>query len=93
MSLAKAEFTTASSPWRPVKSRKPSSRISFGGCADSWHIGRGRRWQGHAPRGPRLLAAGAAVHGYVTTARWVNIDTPRALADADAELRRQPFRY
>jgi NDP-sugar pyrophosphorylase family protein len=42
---------------------------------------------------PRLLAAGAAVHGYVTTARWVNIDTPRALADADAELRRQPFRY
>jgi NDP-sugar pyrophosphorylase family protein len=42
---------------------------------------------------PRLLAAGAAVHGFVTSARWVNIDTPGALADADAELRRQPFRY
>jgi NDP-sugar pyrophosphorylase family protein len=42
---------------------------------------------------PRLLAAGAAVHGFVTSARWVNIDTPEALAGADAELRRQPFRY
>ena len=42
---------------------------------------------------PRLLAAGAAVHGFVTSARWVNIDTPRALADADAELSREPFRY
>jgi NDP-sugar pyrophosphorylase family protein len=42
---------------------------------------------------PRLLADGAAVHGFVTSARWVNIDTPRALADADAELSRRPFRY
>jgi NDP-sugar pyrophosphorylase family protein len=42
---------------------------------------------------PRLLAAGAAVHGFVTEARWVNIDTPGALAEAEAELGRRPFRY
>jgi NDP-sugar pyrophosphorylase family protein len=42
---------------------------------------------------PRLLAAGAAVHAFVTDARWVNIDTPAALAAADAELRRDPFRF
>jgi mannose-1-phosphate guanylyltransferase len=42
---------------------------------------------------PRLLAAGAPVRGFVTTARWINIDTPVALAEADAELRRQPFRF
>ena len=42
---------------------------------------------------PRLLIAGAPVQGCVTTARWVNIDTPAALAAADAELRRQPFHF
>ena len=42
---------------------------------------------------PRLLKAGAPVQGFVTSARWVNIDTPGALAAADAELRRQPFRF
>jgi NDP-sugar pyrophosphorylase family protein len=40
---------------------------------------------------PRLLAAGLPVHGWVTDARWVNIDTPEALAAADAELARAPF--
>jgi len=42
---------------------------------------------------PRLLAAGAPVHGFVTCTRWVNIDTPEALAAADLALRRAPFRY
>lgn len=42
---------------------------------------------------PRLLAAGVPVQGCVTSARWVNIDTPQALAAADAELRRQPFNF
>ncbi len=42
---------------------------------------------------PRLLAAGVPVLGCVTRARWVNIDTPEALAAADAELRRQPFQF
>ncbi len=42
---------------------------------------------------PRLLAADVPVHGFVTCARWVNIDTPEALAAADAALRRQPFRF
>jgi NDP-sugar pyrophosphorylase family protein len=42
---------------------------------------------------PCLLAADVPVHGLVTGARWVNIDTPGALAAADAELRGRPFRY
>ena len=42
---------------------------------------------------PRLLKAGAPVQGFVTSARWVNIDTPGALAAAESELRRQPFRF
>ena len=42
---------------------------------------------------PRLLEARVPVQGFVTSARWVNIDTPAALARADAELRRQPFRF
>lgn len=41
---------------------------------------------------PRLLTAGEAVYGFVTTARWVTIDTPGALAAADRELRESPFR-
>jgi NDP-sugar pyrophosphorylase family protein len=42
---------------------------------------------------PKLVAAGLPVYGYVTEARWVTIDTPAALADADALVRRQPFRF
>jgi NDP-sugar pyrophosphorylase family protein len=42
---------------------------------------------------PRLLAADAPVYGYATTARWLTIDTPEALAGAEATLRRQPFRF
>jgi NDP-sugar pyrophosphorylase family protein len=42
---------------------------------------------------PRALAAGQHVHGLVTTARWINIDTPEALAAADRTLRAAPFIY
>jgi NDP-sugar pyrophosphorylase family protein len=42
---------------------------------------------------PRLLAAGVPIHGFVTDARWVNIDTPDALAAADRTLRGAPFRF
>jgi NDP-sugar pyrophosphorylase family protein len=42
---------------------------------------------------PRLLAAGRRVYGYATTARWITIDTPEALAAADREARRTPFRF
>jgi len=42
---------------------------------------------------PALLAADVPVHAWVTTARWVNIDTPASLARADAELRQRPFRF
>jgi len=41
---------------------------------------------------PRLIAAGEPVFGYVSDARWITIDTPEALAEADRELRRTPFR-
>jgi len=37
---------------------------------------------------PRLIEAGVTVRGFVTGARWINIDTPDALAAADTELRR-----
>ena len=42
---------------------------------------------------PRLLAAGTAVYGFVTHARWVNIDTPDGLATARDTLAGAPFRY
>jgi NDP-sugar pyrophosphorylase family protein len=42
---------------------------------------------------PRLIAAGQPVFGFVTAARWVNIDTPEALARADMTLLSTPFRY
>lgn len=42
---------------------------------------------------PRLLRAGRPVFGYVTTARWLTIDTPDALAAADAALTTAPFRF
>jgi NDP-sugar pyrophosphorylase family protein len=42
---------------------------------------------------PRILAAGGAIYGFVTTARWINIDTPPALAAADRELVRAPMTH
>jgi NDP-sugar pyrophosphorylase family protein len=42
---------------------------------------------------PKLISAGLAVYGCVTSARWVTIDTPAALADADARMRAEPFRF
>jgi NDP-sugar pyrophosphorylase family protein len=42
---------------------------------------------------PRLLAAGRPLFGWVTSARWVNIDTPAALAETDRTLRAEPFRF
>lgn len=42
---------------------------------------------------PRLLAAGRPIYGYPTDARWITIDTPEALAAADALVTRQPFRF
>jgi NDP-sugar pyrophosphorylase family protein len=41
----------------------------------------------------RLLAADVPVYGFATGARWVNIDTPDALARADATLRGTPFHF
>jgi len=41
---------------------------------------------------PLLLAADLPVYGYVTSARWINIDTPDALAAADRELRMRPVK-
>jgi NDP-sugar pyrophosphorylase family protein len=41
---------------------------------------------------PKLLTAGLPVYGFVTDARWITIDTPEALAAADAVLTRTPFR-
>jgi len=41
----------------------------------------------------RLLLAGVLIQGFPTAARWVTIDTPEALAAADATLRAAPFRY
>jgi len=42
---------------------------------------------------PRLLAADEPVFGFATGARWVNIDTPDALAATNAELVARPFRF
>jgi NDP-sugar pyrophosphorylase family protein len=41
----------------------------------------------------KLLAAGERIHGFPTSARWVNIDTPESLRAADAILRQAPFHY
>jgi len=41
----------------------------------------------------KLLTAGAPVYGFLTPARWVNIDTPAALAAADLTLRTAPFHF
>lgn len=40
---------------------------------------------------PRMIEAGLPVFGRVTTARWITIDTPEALAAADRMLREAPF--
>jgi NDP-sugar pyrophosphorylase family protein len=42
---------------------------------------------------PRLIDAGARVFGFVTAARWLNIDTPTAYADSDEMFRSKPFQY
>lgn len=42
---------------------------------------------------PRLLAADVPVYGFVTLGRWLSIDTPEAVAAADAVLRAAPFRF
>lgn len=42
---------------------------------------------------PRLIAAGRTIGGFVTEARWINIDTPDALAAADRTFHDAPFRY
>jgi len=42
---------------------------------------------------PRLLAAGKPIYGYVTSARWITIDTPQALHAADTEVTRAPFSF
>jgi NDP-sugar pyrophosphorylase family protein len=42
---------------------------------------------------PRLIAAGEAIYGFETSARWINIDTPDALDRADETLRNTPFRF
>jgi len=42
---------------------------------------------------PALLAADEPVFGCVTPARWLTIDTPEALAAADAAYRARPFEF
>jgi NDP-sugar pyrophosphorylase family protein len=42
---------------------------------------------------PRLLRAGEPVYGFVTEARWLNIDTPEGLSEAGAVMSRDPFRF
>jgi NDP-sugar pyrophosphorylase family protein len=41
---------------------------------------------------PALLARGLPIFGYEASGRWVNIDTPEALAAAERELRARPIR-
>ena len=40
---------------------------------------------------PTVIERGLALYGYESPARWINIDTPEALAAADRELRGHPF--
>jgi len=40
---------------------------------------------------PAMIARGLPIFGYETTGRWINIDTPDALAAADREVRRAPI--
>lgn len=42
---------------------------------------------------PRLLQAGQPIYGFVSEARWLNIDTPESLAEAGDVLSRVPFRF
>ena len=42
---------------------------------------------------PRLLRADQPVYGFVSDARWLNIDTPQGLSAADDVLARNPFRF
>lgn len=41
----------------------------------------------------RLLEADVPLYGFATDARWLTIDTPQALAAADAAWRADPFRF
>jgi NDP-sugar pyrophosphorylase family protein len=40
---------------------------------------------------PRLIEADVPIYGCVTTARWINIDTPQALAAAEQTWQTAPF--
>jgi NDP-sugar pyrophosphorylase family protein len=42
---------------------------------------------------PRLLRAGQPIYGFVSQARWLNIDTPEGLSAAGDVLSRDPFRF
>lgn len=42
---------------------------------------------------PRMIQAGVRLYGCVTESRWINIDTPAALAAADETFRHNPFRF
>ena len=42
---------------------------------------------------PRLIEADLPVFGFVTAARWLNIDTPDAYARSDEMFRNEPFQY
>lgn len=42
---------------------------------------------------PRVIAGGMPIYGFETTARWLTIDTPEALAAADRLVRASPFRF
>jgi NDP-sugar pyrophosphorylase family protein len=42
---------------------------------------------------PRLLRAGEPVYGFISEARWLNIDTPESLLAAGHILSRDPFRF
>lgn len=42
---------------------------------------------------PRLLRAGEPVYGFISDARWLNIDTPESLVAAGDILSRDPFRF
>lgn len=41
----------------------------------------------------RVVEAGEPIYGFVTTARWLNIDTPEALAASELSVRHTPPRF
>ena len=40
-----------------------------------------------------MLTAGEPIHGFVTAARWLTIDTPDELEAADRTMAQAPFRF